>query len=93
MKLTDRNIEIAYAVLDYTRNNGRPPAIIDLCKITKIASKSTVHGHLKRLKELNIISWVEGEIRSIQILDPGKVDFEYEAVVKRKKDKLSEYIL
>ena len=63
----DRLVTIA----DYRAFYGYAPTIRDLKRIWGLASESPVHHHLKNLRELGYVNWVDGQTRTLTITKEG----------------------
>jgi len=65
VKLTPKQQQIYDYILDFTQNNGYPPSVREIAQAVNLKSPSTVHFHLKGLREAGLISQTEGKTRSI----------------------------
>lgn len=65
LKMTSKRERILDFIKSYTMSNGYPPAIREICSALDIKSPSTVHAHLRTLRDLGYISMTEGRNRSI----------------------------
>ena len=63
----------AQLILDYidrfTRDNGYAPSVREIAEAVDLKSPSTVHFHLKGLREAGLISQAEGKTRAISVTD------------------------
>ena len=48
-ELKDKQILILNCIENFTKENGYPPTIIELCNLSGIKSTSTVHDNIKKL--------------------------------------------
>ncbi len=55
MELNEKQKEIYDFLLEFTKTNGYPPSVREICKAVSLKSTSTVHGHLKRLEKKGLI--------------------------------------
>lgn len=67
-KLTDRQQLVYDGIVEYQREHGFAPSIRELCKISGIASTSSVYSHLKSLEDLGYIRRKEDAPRAIAII-------------------------
>lgn len=51
MELNEKQKEVYDFLLEFTKTNGYPPSVREICKAVSLKSTSTVHGHLKRLEK------------------------------------------
>lgn len=47
--------EVYNFLLEFTKSNGYPPSVREICSAVSLRSTSTVHGHLKRLEQKGLI--------------------------------------
>lgn len=65
MKLTKKQ-QLVYDFLEtYTRQEGYPPSIREMCKALGVKSTSTIHGHLEKLEEKGFIKRESTKNRAI----------------------------
>lgn len=65
MKLTDMQVLILIAISEYIYDNEKPPTIRDIAYDLE-KSPSTIHFHLRKMKENNLIRFnVKGQIEVI----------------------------
>ena len=55
MELNEKQKEDYDFLLEFTKTNGYPPSVREICKAVSLKSTSTVHGHLKRLEKKGLI--------------------------------------
>ncbi|HHU12979.1 MAG TPA: transcriptional repressor LexA [Clostridiaceae bacterium] len=73
----DDTVELVYNyITEYIKTNGFSPTVRDLCKGTGIRSTSTIHAHLKRLRDSGRIDMEAGKRRALTIaaFEQQKVD-------------------
>ena len=64
----NETLEIIYAfIVSYVKQEGYPPSVREICQGVGIKSTSTVHAHLRRLKDQGKIEYVPGKRRAIMI--------------------------
>lgn len=68
-KLTHKQQEIYDYILSFAQENGYPPSVREIAQYVGLKSPSTVHFHLKGLREAGLISQAEGKTRAITITD------------------------
>lgn len=63
-------VELVYDyITSFVRENGFSPTVRDLCKGTGIKSTSTIHSHLKRLRDSGRIDMEPGKRRALSITE------------------------
>ena len=67
-KLTPQQ-QIYDYILAFTDAHGYPPSVREIAEAVELKSPSTVHFHLKGLREAGLISQAEGKTRAITITD------------------------
>lgn len=74
MALTDRNIDVLRAIVDFKRaHGGAAPTVRDLMAILDVRSTSVIRHHLERLEKIGLIkSSVDGERLARIICLPGE---------------------
>ena len=55
MELNEKQKEVYDFLLEFTKTNGYPPSVREICKAVYLKTKSTVHGHLKKKKKKGLI--------------------------------------
>ncbi len=68
-KLTPKQQQIYDYILAFTDAHGYPPSVREIAEAVELKSPSTVHFHLKGLREAGLISQAEGKTRAITITD------------------------
>jgi repressor LexA len=68
-KLTVKQQQIYDYILSFTQEHGYPPSVREIAQAVDLKSPSTVHFHLKGLREAGLISQAEGKTRAITITD------------------------
>ncbi len=54
-ELNEKQKEVYDFLLEFTKTNGYPPSVREICTAVSLRSTSTVHGHLKRLEKKGLI--------------------------------------
>lgn len=67
-RMTARQTVVYEGIVDYQRIHGFAPSIRELCKISGLASTSSVYAHLKSLEEMGYIKRKEDSSRAIAII-------------------------
>jgi len=67
-KLTMRQQLVYDGIVKYQKEYGFAPSIRELCKISGLASTSSVYAHLKSLEDLGYIKRKEDAPRAIAII-------------------------
>lgn len=65
MKLTKKQQQVYDFLENYTRTEGYPPSIREMCKGLGVKSTSTIHGHLSKLEEKGFIKRESTKNRAI----------------------------
>jgi SOS-response transcriptional repressor LexA len=86
MILTQKSIEIACSILNYTNKRGMPPTVDEIRNFVGLRNRSTVYTHLKKLKQEGVVDWESGESRTLKVLQPDYVVSEYNRLLKEKRD-------
>ena len=68
-KLTPKQQQIYDYILAFTGRHGYPPSVREIAEAVDLKSPSTVHFHLKGLREAGLISQAEGKTRAITVND------------------------
>ncbi len=68
-KLSAKQQEIYDFILSFSEEHGYPPSVREMAAAVGLKSPSTVHFHLKALRENGLISQAEGKTRAISITD------------------------
>ena len=69
--LTPKQQQIYDYILAFAADHGYPPSVREIAEAVKLKSPSTVHFHLKGLREAGLITQAEGKTRAITITDPS----------------------
>lgn len=67
-KITNRQKQVLDIIAGYVKENGYAPSVRDIGAIARIASSSTVMGHLESLKKKGYVTWVPTQPRTLKIL-------------------------
>lgn len=68
-KLSPKQQQIYDYILSFSQENGYPPSVREIAQAVDLRSPSTVHFHLKGLREAGLISQAEGRTRAITVTD------------------------
>ncbi|HCO62981.1 MAG TPA: transcriptional repressor LexA [Clostridiales bacterium] len=68
-RLSPKQQQIYDYILDFSQEHGYPPSVREIAQAVHLRSPSTVHFHLKGLREAGFISQAEGKTRAISIAD------------------------
>lgn len=68
-KLSPKQQQIYDYILSFSQENGYPPSVREIAQAVDLRSPSTVHFHLKGLREASLISQAEGKTRAITVTD------------------------
>ena len=68
-KLTRKQQQIYDYIISFSQEFGYPPSVREIAQAVDLKSPSTVHFHLKGLREAGLISQAEGKTRAISITD------------------------
>ena len=68
-KLYPKQQQIYDYILSFSQENGYPPSVREIAQAVDLRSPSTVHFHLKGLREAGLISQAEGKTRAITVTD------------------------
>ncbi|MCK9190271.1 MAG: transcriptional repressor LexA [Sphaerochaetaceae bacterium] len=74
-KLTERQIQVAQYIRDYTREFRYSPSVRDISSHFNFSVKAA-HDHVRALESKNVIKTTQGISRSIEIVDPRFVAFQ-----------------
>ena len=66
-KLSPKQQRIYDYILSFTDSHGYPPSVREIAEAVDLKSPSTVHFHLKSLREAGLITQAEGKTRAISI--------------------------
>ena len=68
-KLSPKQQQIYDYILSFSQENGYPPSVREIAGAVGLRSPSTVHFHLRSLREAGLISQAEGKTRAITVTD------------------------
>lgn len=68
-RLSAKQQQIYDYILSFSEEHGYPPSVREIAQAVELRSPSTVHFHLKSLREAGLISQAEGKTRAITITD------------------------
>ena len=68
-KLSPKQQQIYDFILAFSEEHGYPPSVREIAQAVDLRSPSTVHFHLKGLREAGLISQAEGKTRAITVND------------------------
>ena len=66
-KLSPKRLEILQYLTDFTEQNGYPPSIREICEAVNLRSPSTVHTHLKVLRDGGYLDKDDHKTRAISL--------------------------
>jgi repressor LexA len=67
-RLTRAQLNVFDAIVTNIRRRNYAPSIEEICLVSGHKSKSTVHRHLKILKNAGYIQWEEGRTRTLKVI-------------------------
>jgi SOS-response transcriptional repressor LexA len=67
-RLTRAQLNVFDAIVTNIRRRNHAPSIEEICLVSGHKSKSTVHRHLKILKDTGYIEWEEGRTRTLKVV-------------------------
>ncbi len=68
----DRQQLILDFITEYTKENGYPPTIREICDGVGLKSPSTVHGHIERLRKAGKLDKADSKTRAIKVQDSAR---------------------
>lgn len=68
-KLSPKQQQIYDYILDFSQDHGYPPSVREIAQAVGLRSPSTVHFHLRSLREAGLIAQAEGKTRAITVTD------------------------
>ena len=68
-KLSRKQQQIYDFILNFADEHGYPPSVREIAQAVDLRSPSTVHFHLKGLREAGLIEQAEGKTRAITVTD------------------------
>lgn len=69
-KVYVRDLDVYLAVQAFIAQSGHSPSLRQIAKIVGLNTASTVRMHLTTLKNKGLISWNEGEPRTVRVIAP-----------------------
>ncbi|XZN64384.1 transcriptional repressor LexA [Clostridium perfringens] len=66
---SDKQTQIYNFLIEFTKSNGYPPSVREICQAVSLKSTSTVHGHLKRLEKKGLIYRDPTKPRALEIVE------------------------
>lgn len=63
--MTKSEKKIYTIIKEFVIKNGYSPSIRELCSLYGCSSPASMHYHLKKLRQLGIIDYVDGKSRTI----------------------------
>ena len=66
-KISAKQQRILEYISEYTAAQGYPPSVREICAEVGLSSPSTVHSHLKRLRELGYLEKDDHKTRAISV--------------------------
>lgn len=66
---TPRQRQIIAFIEEFIEENTYPPTVREIAKGVRLASTATVHGHLERMAEKELLTFKPGSPRSIRLLN------------------------
>jgi SOS-response transcriptional repressor LexA len=67
-RITSAQLNVFDAIVTNIRRRNYAPSIEEICLVSGHKSKSTVHRHLKILKDTGYIEWEEGRTRTLKVV-------------------------
>lgn len=67
-KLTRAQLNVLDAIAKNIKRNKYPPSVQEICDLSELKSKSTVHRHLLNLKEKGYLHWEDGQPRTLKVI-------------------------
>lgn len=71
----DRSQNILDFINEYSKENGYPPTIREICDGVGLKSPSTVHGHIERLKKAGKLDKADSKTRAIKVSEKESETF------------------
>lgn len=72
MTVTDKNLRVLRTVQRLTTWWGFSPTIDEVRIALGLASKSTVHDHVRRLHEAGLVDYQPGSVRTLRVTEAGR---------------------
>lgn len=79
--MTRSQYDVYIAIEDFINEYGYSPSVRELCKITGKSSPGTIYTHLKKLKELGFITFIENKNRTIRITKKYRCKYDKELFI------------
>ncbi|NBD24631.1 LexA family protein [Paenibacillus glycinis] len=86
MSLSQKSLEIACSILNYTAKRGMYPTVDEIRNFVGLRERATVYAHLNELQEEGVVDWENGESRTLKVLQTDYVAGEYDRLLKEKKN-------
>jgi len=64
-------LRVLAAIVTHVRRKGYPPTVRDLMEIVGLESPSSVHWHLRQLRDTGLIAVEADKPRTIRVTDEG----------------------
>ena len=68
-ELSHKRLQILDCIINFSKENGFPPTVRELCKLVGLNSSSTVHRHLNKLEQSGYIKRHPTKPRAISVTD------------------------
>lgn len=81
-KLTTRQEFILKAIKKLIAENGYPPTVREICKLTNLSSPATIHFHIEKLAEKGYIKKDSTKNRTLELLVPNEYLEQNDDVIK-----------
>lgn len=72
MTVTARNLRVLRLIDWTTAKRGYPPTVDEVRRMLGLASRSTVHGHVKRLESAGLLEHEPGSVRTLRVTEAGR---------------------
>ena len=66
-KITEKQERILKYISSYTAEQGYPPSVREICAEVGLSSPSTVHAHIKRLREMGYLEKDDHKTRALSV--------------------------
>lgn len=63
----NKKMQLLSCIDDYTRENGYPPTIRELCALLGYRSTSSVHAYIRQLQEDGLLSYEASKPRTLTV--------------------------
>ncbi len=81
-KITPKQEEVFIFVKKYIATHGFPPSVREICSGLNLKSPATVHAHLKKLQEANLLKSATNKFRTLEVVGENEFIEKEEDVVK-----------